>query len=268
MSVGRARRRPRGRSRGMTLIEILVVMGLLALVAQVLLVGFGSSGQAEIHRATNEIAGTLRFAFDRARVTGRHFRLHIDFEKRAFSLQSADERMYLPATDRDGKLTEIDEDEIAEREERDQRAAEAFNRSVQADVFAEDDAFNPYRVGPKMVPRQRPPLFKSFERENTLKGLGDAVVLPDEVRIVSVRTDSDFAPVVAGETAIYFFPQGRTQLAHIQLSDEAGDNVYTIKVQPLTGKVTVVDELEPLVLPEDSLDAEDDQGKKQDRRSR
>lgn len=251
----------------MTLIEVLVVMGLLALVAQTLVVGLGSSGQAEIHRTTNQIASTIRFAFDRARVTGRHFRLLIDFEKRSFSLQTADERMYLPPTDRDGKITEIDLDELEEREARDERAAEAFNRSVQADVFAEDDAFDPYQVGPKMVPRQRPPLFKSFERENTLKGLGDAITLPEEVRIVSVRTDADFVPITNGEAALYFFPQGRTQVAHIQLSDESGEDVYTIKVQPLTGKVTVIDELEDLVLPEDTLEVEDDQGKKVDRRS-
>lgn len=242
-------------------------MAIFALIAQSLVAGFGTAVQAQIHRSTNQLASTIRFAYDRSRVTGQHFRLHIDFEKQSFSLQSADERMYLPATDRDGGIAEVDLGRLEDQEQRDQRAAEDYNRSLQSQVFDESDAFDSYRVGPKLVPRRKPPLFKSFERENTLKGLGDAITLPDGVQIVSVRTDADFEPITAGETSLYFFPQGRTQAAHIQLSDEAGEIQYTIKVQPLTGKVTVVAELEELVLPQDILSAKDDLGKRAGRRS-
>lgn len=259
----------------MTLIEILVVLAILGLMVAGAASTVGTAGQAEVVRATNQLANTLRFAFDKARVSGTHMRVNIDLTHRTFTLQQADEAMYLPATDRDGEILLVDEDDLEDKQARDERAAELYNQSLQSQVLEGDPnsgegdlAFDPYAVQAQDVPRRRPPLFNAFEDDGSLKDLGKVVELPEDVEILAVRTESDVEPITTGEANLYFFPTGRTQLAYIQLrdkSDEDGDT-FTIQIQPLTGKVTIEEGLGDMEFPSDLLQRRGDRGKVAEKR--
>ncbi|MCY1006935.1 type II secretion system protein [Nannocystis pusilla] len=122
-------------SLGFTLIEVLVVMGILALLIGSVITGLGASKQAQVARVTNQLANTIRFAYNKARVTGTYYRLLIDIDKNSFTMQRGDDRMYLPATDRYGRIVVIDPGKVKEKEERDKRAEENYNRSLQARVL-------------------------------------------------------------------------------------------------------------------------------------
>ena len=102
---------------------------------------------------------------------------------------------------------------------------------------------------------------------NAVTGVIEPIVLPEQVKVLSVRTEHDFAPITAGKAYVYFFPQGRTQMTHVQLQDARGDRQWTIIVQPLTGRVKVLGELVDLELPDDMLEEEDELGETQNRRS-
>jgi general secretion pathway protein H len=240
-------------------------------------VGFGAGRNAEVSRVTTQIANLARYGYDKSRVTGDYYRLLIDLDEGKVALQQGDDRMYLPATDRDGKVAEVDEDELEERAERDKRAEESYNRSVQAQVYeggsggeaaAEDAGYDPYAAQRRTVPRQRPPLFDSFEDENALSDLAKPIKLPEGIKIAYVRTADDVHPITAGQASLYFFPRGRTQEAHIQIEDEQQPEArYTIKVQPLTGRVTIVDGHEDLVLPDDPANDKDELGSRLERRT-
>ena len=65
--------------------------------------------------------------------------------------------------------------------------------------------------------------------------------LPTGVRLAGVWTSHLRDQVTKGDAYLYFFPLGETQKAQIWLTD-ASDDVYTLTVQPLTGKVKVYDE--------------------------
>lgn len=270
------------RQAGMTLIEIVIVLAVLGMMVGMLVVGFGAGRQAEVGRATNQIANTIRYGFDKARVNGQYFRLLINLDDSTFSLQNAEDAMYLPATDRDGKIIEFDASKAEEQADRDYRAEQSFNRSVQSAAYRDgmdpdapagggggdtDGEGSVYKPQPKKVPRARPPLFAAFEDENSLSDLAKPFTLPEGVKIVYVRTADDLKPITKGEASIYFFPRGRTQKVHIQLESKDGEGKYTIKVEPLTGRVTVVDGHEDLVMPDDAYDEEDDLGKEHHRRS-
>ncbi|MEM7160341.1 MAG: hypothetical protein AAF799_46315 [Myxococcota bacterium] len=258
-------------SRGLTIIEIMIVIGVLALMVGMVIVGFGAGRNAEVSRATNQVANMIRYGFDKARVTGDYYRLLIDLEKNTVSLQQGDDRMYLPATDRDGKILEIDQSTIEDQAARDKRAEDAYNQSIQSEVYAgdggDDEGFDPYAVQRKAVPRRRPPLFESFDDENSLSALKKPIELPEGVKIIYVRTADDLEPITEGEASLFFFPRGRTQQAYIQIEDKEIEARYTIKVQPLTGRVTIIDELEELVLPDDPNDEEDGLGQRTERRT-
>jgi general secretion pathway protein H len=255
-------------------VEILVVLAVMGLMVATVVIGFGAGRAAEVARATNQLANLVRYGYDKARVTGDHYRLLIDLDKGTFTLQRGDDRMYLPATDRDGRIIEMDERELEDRAERDRQAAESYNRSLASQVLQDDDGetgsydpFDPFAVSPREVPRRKPPVFAGFEDENALSKLSKPFGLADGVKVVYVRTVEDLEPITEGEASLYFFPRGRTQLSHIQIRDEDGEAEYTIKVQPLTGRVTIEDGLIDLELPDDRREREDDLGRRQDKRS-
>ena len=283
-----AGRRARER-RGLTMIEILIVLAVIGLAVGLVSFSFGSGRLAETQRSTDQVAATIRFAFDKARVTGTHLRLAIDLEKGEFTLQEAPAAMYLPATDRDGKIFVLDEDKLKEREERDKRAEESYNASIASKIVPggtpppTDGAaggmgglFGMLGGGmgaggvtptPKQVPRRRPPLYAAFEDPGTISVLRAPIELPEGAKVESVRTDSDPAPITKGQTALYFYPSGRTQKAHIQIVHGPSETAYTIVVEPLTGRVTVEPGRKPLTLPDEVLGGEDDLGRERKRRS-
>ena len=263
--------------RGLTLIEILVVLFIVALIMWSASLSMGAASQAEVVRSTNQLAATVRFAYDRARFSGQHHRIHIDFDRRTFQLQVAEDSMYLlPPTNRQGELAAVDLDREAERADRDERAAEAYFAAAVSAVFNTEDPLDPYAVNRREVPRQRPPLFEAFEPDGTLGQLGKPIELPEGVEIYSVHTDAEPDPITEGEAAIYFFPGGRTQMAHIQLKGRPKlrqrivgeeDVEYTIILEPLTGKVRVEPGLVELELPTVLDELEDDLGDERERRS-
>lgn len=269
----------------MTLIEIMIVIGIFSLMMGMVIFGFSSSRSAETVRAVNQVSNAIRYGFDKARVGGSYYRLLVDLDKGTFTLQGADDRMYLPATDRDGKILEYDESKAKARADRDERAAENYNRSIQSQVLSRDTRrqraiggsapgatagakpqaaaeFDPYAPTPRNVPRRKPPLFEGFTDENALSGLNAPIKLPDGVKITYVRTADDLDPILKGEASIYFFPRGQTQKAHILIKDEQTDLEWTIKVSPLTGRVTIEEGLEELDLPERRDDTIDELGKR------
>jgi general secretion pathway protein H len=268
------------RQRGLTLIEMLIVLLVVGLIMWSASMSMGAASQAEVVRSTNQLASMVRFAYDRARFTGQYYRIHIDFEERSFQLQRADEAMYLPATGRDGKIFVRDAKTAQRQAKRDQEAAESYYSTLASVVYSamndESAPADPYAVQQRDVPRQRPPLFEAFEDDQTLGDLGKPIKFPDGVEVLSVQTDADIKPITEGEADLYFFPRGQTQLAAIQLKGrpKLGGRVlgeedieYTILVQPLTGKVTVESGIVDLVLPKIVGDSEDDLGEKVDRRS-
>lgn len=304
----------RRRSRGMTLIEVLIVLAISALLVGGVATGLGAGRQAEVSRATNQLANTVRFAFNKARVTGSYYRLLIKLDDSSFSMQRGADRMYLPATDRYGRVKVVDTSREKEKDERDRRAEENYNRSIQARVLAAvkgpsntksaatpigapskaaptkagapaapgtpSAVTNPagggmtggmidkYTVEAKKVPRRKPPIFGAFDDDNSLSELKKPFKLPKTVKVVSVQTADDLKPITTGEASIYFFPQGYTQMAHIQVEEiEHPENAFTIIIKPLTGRVEVQEGKINLALTDDPNSIRDDLGRRQTRRS-
>ena len=184
----------------------------------------------------------------------------------------------MPATDRNGEPIILTEDQLEERAVRDKRAEDNFNRSIVSKLMTagadgdEDGDVDPYAATVRTVPRQKPPVFGAFDDEHALKEVKKPLELPDELEIVSIRTEHDVKPIESGEANLYFFPQGRTQKAHIQLRKKGAKATdegiaFTIVVHPLTGRVDIKPGLVDLKLPSDSRDQEDDTGRRATRRT-
>ena len=60
-----------------------------------------------------------------------------------------------------------------------------------------------------------------------------------KLRIRSVYTPRLTDPVTSGRAYLYFYPLGQTEPAIITLSDDSGENVYSLVVHPITGRVQI-----------------------------
>src|SRR5258706_9807181 len=72
--------------RGVTLLEILVVLLVVALLAGALTVGYGRLPPTAMKREATRIAAALRTAYDPAAAAGQHHRLVIDLGEGPFFL--------------------------------------------------------------------------------------------------------------------------------------------------------------------------------------
>lgn len=206
--------------RGMTLIEIMVVMIIIALLLGVMVGGSGQAGSARLKQGTTMIAGAVRVAFARASATSKPVRLVFDLEESAFWLEEGDAPMLVQSKDSTGG------------------AAAATN--VEASALAEAQR---YSSGPKVAR----PTFKMVTETGfaVTGGSGKGPrKLPRNIHFRRIETDHDDAPVAQGRAYLYFWPGGQTERAQIQLrlGDADAENetdVLSLGVAPLTGAVSV-----------------------------
>src|SRR6476660_3692923 len=83
--------------RGMTLIEIMIVVLIIGLAAGSAVLGFRAVGRAQVRGAASKLAAGIRYLYDRSVVTGKYYRLTIDLEKGTYYAEVSDERFYLNA---------------------------------------------------------------------------------------------------------------------------------------------------------------------------
>src|SRR5256885_591462 len=92
---GRLRRRRR--TRGMTLVEIMVVVAIIGMIMGASVYGFRSIAKSELRSSSAKLAGAIRYCFDRAVTTGAYFRLVLDIDGNKYWAERSDDRTYLTA---------------------------------------------------------------------------------------------------------------------------------------------------------------------------
>jgi general secretion pathway protein H len=210
--TGRARR---GR-RGLTLIELLITIAIIAVVTTGILFGSGTILRTRVRSATSMIAGAIRIAFTRASATSRPSRLVFDIDNGRVWLEETNDSVLVRKDDKTGGA------EASTPEERD--AIEQASRILK---------------GPQ-VPRPRFSPVKSlgFDESETNGGRP----LGKGVRIYKVQTGHTPDGQISGRAYLYFWPGGQTERASIQITLEGSsnsDDVTTLLVSPLTGRVRI-----------------------------
>jgi general secretion pathway protein H len=224
-----------GSSRGLTLIEILVVIAIMVLFVGVAVAGSMQLPSARLRRSTTMIASAVKVAYTRATATSRDLRLVMDLDRQKIWLEESDVPMLTQAKDKSA-TGGADPITVAE-----QAALDEGSRIMK---------------GPP-IPKPR---FHAIE----VYGFGDVEAgkggkpLQRGITFRSVKTTHDDTARTSGRAYLYFWPGGRTERAAIQLrigesSDDA--NTLTLLISPLTGKVTVKGGAAELVVPTDDAHA-------------
>ena len=226
--------RPRSlsRARGVTLVEVLIVVALIGLLAGGAIFGSGMLGSSRLRGAATLIATAIRAGIARANTTGRPTRLVLDLDAERVLLEDASSsRMLREKTKPAG-------------------GAEVATEAEQA-AKAESDRI---LEGPK-APRTAFQPAPAFADSATGRELGSGVDL------VQVETEHDEEPVTSGRAYLYFWPGGAAERAHVQLRRAGDPEGLTVTVSALTGRTGVL--RGRVDLPQPKSDREEDQGERE-----
>jgi len=227
----------RAAQRGVTLIEILVVIAIIAVVSGVAIAGSMQLPNARLRRSATMIASAIKVAYTRATATSRDLRLVMDLDESGIWLEESDAPMLVQSKDRTGTggaaaVTEAERAAIAEGER--------------------------ILKGPP-VPKPKFHSVTAYGFADVDEGKG-AKALQRGITFRAVQTAHDESAHTSGRAYLYFWRGGLTERASIQVrigtsSDDA--RTLTLLVAPLTGKVSVKAGAEDLQLPTDDDHASD-----------
>jgi general secretion pathway protein H len=200
--------------RGVTLVEVLITVALIAFVTVGAATGLGLASGARLKRSATMIAGAVRVAYAHANAKSKPVRLVFDFDERMVVLEESTSGLVLDKNDKTGGAAAATE---AEREA--QEAAEAILKGPRA---------------PR--PSFQPTKAFGFNPDKDKPGKE----LPNGIRFLQVETGHEDEPENTGRAYLYFWPGGQTERAAVALvisgEEESEDSVMTILVSPLTGK--------------------------------
>lgn len=194
---------------GMTLIEVMIVVILIALAATGITYSLGALTRANLRSATMTVSAASRFAYGRAISQGTTVRLAFDFESHQMSFEEAHGRVVLARTDdltRQGLEDGEDQAAVDPWAAAQARLSDTLNPSFGASPFS-------------AIPGRR----------------YEARELASNVRIDRLIVPHAPEPITEGTGHIYFFPGGQTEHAVVWLTDD-NDRVYSVELHPLTGR--------------------------------
>jgi general secretion pathway protein H len=220
-----ARRRIAGR--GLSLLELLVVVTVIAMLAGVAIMGSGALGSSRIRADAAMLTGAVRTATARANTTGRPARLAFDLDAHRIQLEESTGRMLRKKDEEES--TGAGASPVTEAEQRAAKEAKGF------------------LDGPRAPPAMFAPVSDEMGFASD-KGNGGRA-LSSGVRFRSVQTDHDGEPRTEGRAYLYFWPGGGTERAVIQLEREGAETGLSVLVSALTGRSRVksgyIDLIEP-----------------------
>jgi general secretion pathway protein H len=225
----------RARERGLTLIEVSIAIGIAAVLFAAVTISLGAITGSKAKASAAELAGTIRSVYDTAALSGKTCRIVFDLadpkDEEGVSRYRAECAAGNVTTSRDREDMLREESRAREDEKRGQKRSDPrrnFTRGSDDmpgldELLAQEESRveNAARFSEYTAEEVRP-------RE-----------LPSGVT-VSVWTRHQREPAEKGVAYLYFFPQGFTEKAHVYVRQ--GDNVWTLAVSPLTGKVEIAGE--------------------------
>jgi general secretion pathway protein H len=227
----------RATARGLTLIEVLIVMAIVALIMGSVVVGSGQLASSRIRHSSTMIVGAIRVGFARASATSKSVRLVMDFTESEIWLEEGDQPMLVQSKDKTG-TGGASAATVAEKEAIEEGGRIVKGPTAPRTAFREIDAMG---VAASTPGKGHKPLERG-------------------IKFREVQTSHDDLPRKEGRAYLYFWPGGQTERAVIQLKmGEANEerDALTLLVAPLTGKVTVKDGAIAIAKPQDDKESSD-----------
>ncbi len=207
-----ARGGARRRRSGMTLIEVMIVVVIVALAATGITYSMSALTQANLRSATMTVSAASRYAYNRAIAQGNTVRLVFDLDTHQMSFEEAHGRVTLARLN-DATRLELEDGEDGSAVDPWAAARARLEKTIRPSFGA--SPFTP-------IPGRR----------------YQAQPLASNVSIRRLVVPHEPEPRTEGRGSIYFFPGGQTEHAVVWLGDSS-DRVYSVELHPLTGRARV-----------------------------
>lgn len=205
----------RQRTRGFTLVEVLLVVALMTIMSVMVISGSGMLSGTRMRSAATLLMSSVRAAMTRANSIGRPVRLVFDLDAGRLMLEETRGRML----------------RVADHDEGAKAGAQA---ATEAEQLAADYARNIIQ-GPRAPQAAFTPVPSFADGDDPALGRE----LGTDIRFVQVQTEHDTEPRVEGRAYLYFWPGGGTERAAIQIT-RPGDHLgLTVLVSALTGQARI-----------------------------
>ncbi|HUH02772.1 MAG TPA: type II secretion system protein [Kofleriaceae bacterium] len=223
--------RARLAQRGMTMIEIIMV---LAVIGLLLVVGIGAIrnlSKASLREDSTEITAVLRGAHNMATLSRKHHRVVFDIEQGTYRIEACEGTVQLRKAEREAEP--VDPEEAAEL--LGTATANIPPEMLQA-LVGQDPARVAAALTGKDVPSNQcgPALLPNGDADG--RGNERRVRREDGVRIRRIHVQHLEDPQLDGIVSVNFFPLGYAEKAVIEVGHEDGGQ-FTMVVHGLTGRV-------------------------------
>ena len=220
MTISRALLRRRIHQRGLTLVEMLIVLLIVTLILAGVVMGTGQLSGAKLRKSATTITGLIRVAYVRATVTSRSERIVFDLDENKFWLEESDQPMLVQSKDTTGT-----------------GGADAVTAAEKQAVAEKDRLVKGPQAPRAAFHAVKPGLYAATDNQG-----GSDQSLPFGIRFRSVQTNHDDEARSKGRAYLYFWPGGLTERASVVL--RKGDSLnesdaMTLVVSPLTGAVAI-----------------------------
>lgn len=199
----------------MTLIEVIMVMMIMAIVAGMSVYAVGSLSATDLRDAAMRMTSAFKYTWTRAAVNGAQYRMVIDLDEGSYHTEVTDAPVVAKAPKETGDSEGVLPEEAQERENEKNAGA--------SDLFGEES--DPFGV-------HRAPTYEQVE-----DGALAPKKLEEGIKIHEVHVAYQDTPITSGKVAVNFFPDGFQQPVIIVLSNEEGDDFFSLVNEPLTGRV-------------------------------
>lgn len=209
-----ARRQPQG----MTLIEVMIVLLIIAglVVASVGL--FNNISKAQLKGQALRLSGYIKYAYGQSAIQQKYYRLVIDVNTNEYWVEVAQSKdVGVPSPPPEPELLTGPPNGVPQ-------GVNSFGGPSGPSGYEQGDA----EAGAFGL--QRPKFEAAQER------LAKRRELQGGVKFLSVTKSYDEGPIEAGRAFITFYPSGFVDRSQIVIQDENGATM-TLELQPLTGKV-------------------------------
>jgi len=216
-------RRARGAAasrRGMTLLEVIVVIAIIAFAGSGLSFSLGALTKTNLKSAASKLAAASRFAYMRATIRGTTVRIAFDLPGDSFSVEEGHGRV---------TLTRKDDARRKDSEKEDGEDPVAVDPWVAARNRVEQVVKPTYGASPFSPITSEEG--KALTRYQNVK-------LGRRVQLVKLIVPHAPEPIEQGKGSVHFFPAGMAEHAVMQLSDGA-DAIYSVEIHPLTGRARI-----------------------------
>ncbi len=210
---------------GFTLLEMIVAISVIALVVGLVIPSVDSLTGARLKTTASKLALTIKYIFNRSAMTNQHFRMVFDMDKNSWWVEAADGRFSLKQK----------QYYVGEEEEEEKKAKEEEKEERERNEGIEPESKT--LMEQQLDSKKKRTAFRSFSEKKMIK----KEKLPQGIEIQGVLTAHQEEIFEDSKAYLYFFPSGYVEQAYIYLGDDAND-IYTLVVQPLTGKAKVYNE--------------------------